>query len=98
MCNILDCKSSFYTPLLQCYRMDVRTGEEIPVIGAKMSNPNFNLLQNILYVSDKQEAFPVMMQVPGSTSTRDFPFAGVPTCIVTPKGLLLKQVMMMAEN
>lgn len=97
MCNILDCKSSFYTPLLQCYRVDVRTGEEIPVIGAKMSNPNFNLLQNILYVSDKQEAFPVMMQVPGSTSTRDFPFAGVPTCIVAPEGILLKQVMM-AEN
>ena len=92
MYAILDCKSSSYTPLLQCYRVDVRTGKEIPIVGAKIPNPKFYLLQNILYVSDKQEAFPVMMQVPGATGTRDFPFAGVPTCIVAPDGLLLKRL------
>ena len=90
MRNILDCKSSSYTPLLQCYRVDLRTGEEIPIVDAKIPNPNFHLLQNILYVSDKQEAFPVTMQVPGATGTRDFPFVGVPTCIVAPNGILLK--------
>ena len=90
MHNILDCKSSSNTPLLQCYRVDVRTGEEIPIVDAKIPNLIFHLLQNILYVSDKQEAFPVIMQVPGATGTRDFPFAGVPTCIVAPEGILLK--------
>ena len=93
MHNILDCKSSSNTPLLYCYRVDVRTGEEIPIVNAKIPNLNFHLLQNILYVSDKQGAFPVMMQVPGATGTHDFPFAGVPTCIVAPDGILLKQGM-----
>ena len=93
MRNISDCKSSSYTPLLQCYRVDVHTGKEIPIVDAKIPNPNFHLLQNILYVSDKQEAFPVMMQVPGASDTRDFPFAGVPTCIVAPSGILLKRGM-----
>ena len=79
--------------MLQCYWVNVRTGEEIPIADARMLNPNFDLLQNILYVSDKQESFPVMMQVPGATGTRDFPFAGVPTCIIAPDGILLKQGM-----
>ena len=90
--NITEKESAHYVQLPQCYRVDVRTGEEIPMVGAKMLNPNFHLLQNILYVSDKQTAFPVMMQVSGASGTRDFPFAGVPTCIVAPDGLLLKRV------
>lgn len=79
--------------LMQCYLVNVHTGEEIPVVNARMLSPNFDLLQNILYVSDKQEAFPIMMRVPGATGTRDFPFAGVPTCIVAPNVILLKQGM-----
>ena len=82
--------SDYVQQLLHCYRVDVRTGEETPIVDAKIPNLNFHLLQNILYVSDKQVAFPVMMQVPGATGTRDFPFAGVPTCIVAPEGILLK--------
>ena len=89
--NIMRSKS--YMQMLQCYWVNVRTGEEIPIADARMLNPNFDLLQNILYVSDKQESFPVMMQVPGATGTRDFPFAGVPTCIIAPDGILLKQGM-----
>ena len=87
--NILDKQSSDYVQLLQCYRVDVRTGKEFPITDAKMPKPNFYLLENILYVSDKQADFPVMMQVPGAAGTRDFPFAGVPTCIIAPDGLLL---------
>ena len=89
--NIMRSKS--YMQMLQCYWVNVRTGEEIPIADARMLNPNFDLLQNILYVSDKQESFPVMMQVSGATGTRDFPFAGVPTCIIAPDGILLKQGM-----
>ena len=96
--NIIGKGSAHYVKVLQCYCVDVRTGEEIPMTGARMLNPNFQHLQNILYVSDKQEAFPVMMQVPGATGTRDFPFAGVPTCIVAPDGLLLKQAVMVVED
>lgn len=92
MQNIMDKESAHYVQLLQCYRVDVRTGEEIPMVGAKMLNPNFHLLNNILYVSDKQTAFPVVMKVPGASGSRDFPFAGVPTCIVAPDGVLLKWV------
>ncbi len=90
--NIMDKKTSDYVPLLQCYRVDVRTGKEIPILDAKIPSPNFYLLENILYVSDKQAAFPVMMQVPGATGTRDFPFAGVPTCIVAPDAMVIKSV------
>ena len=93
MQNVIKYKSAPYIRLMQCYLVNVHTGEEIPVVYARMLNPNFDLLQNILYVSDKQGAFPVMMQVPGATGTRDFPFAGVPTCIVAPNGILLKQGM-----
>lgn len=91
--NIMKIKSAPYMQMLQCYWVNVRTGEEIPIADARMLNPNFDLLQNILYVSDNQESFPVMMQVPGATGTRDFPFAGVPTCIIAPDGILLKQGM-----
>ena len=91
--NVIKSKSAPYMQLMQCYLVNVRTGEEIPIVDARMLNPNFDLLQNILYVSDKQGAFPIMMQVPGATGSRDFPFAGVPTCIVAPEGILLKQGM-----
>lgn len=94
MLNIIDKVSTHDVQVLQCYRVDVRTGKEIPIIDAKMPTPNFYLLENILYVSDKQAAFPVMMQVPGASGTRDFPFAGVPTCIVAPDGLLLKSAFL----
>ena len=93
MQNVIKGKSASYMRLMQCYLVNVRTGEEIPIVDARMMNPNVHLLKNILYVSDKQTAFPVMMQVPGASGTRDFPFAGVPTCIVAPDGLLLKQGM-----
>ena len=91
--NILEGESSSNMPLLQLYRVHVSTGKEIPIMGANMVSPDFQLLQNILYVSDKQTAFPVMMRVPGASGSRDFPFAGVPTCIVAPEGILLKQGM-----
>ena len=94
MQNIMDKKSSDHVQLLQCYRVDVRTGKEFPITDAKMPSPNFYLLENILYVSDKQTAFPVMMQVPGASGSRDFPFSGVPTCIVAPDGLLLKSAFL----
>ena len=92
MQNIIDKESAHYVQLLQCYRVDVRTGEEVPMVGAKMLNSNFHLLKNILYVSDKQSAFSIMMKVSGASGSRDFPFAGVPTCIVAPDGILLKRV------
>ena len=94
MQNIMDKKSSDYVQLLQCYRVDVRTKEEVPIVSTKMPNPNFYQLENILYVSNKQAAFPVMMQVPGASGSRDFPFAGVPTCIVAPDGILLKSAFL----
>lgn len=93
MRNVIKGKSAPYMQLMQCYLVNVHTGEEIPIVDARMLSPNFDLLQNILYVSDKQEAFPIMMRVPGATGTRDFPFAGVPTCIVAPNVILLKQGM-----
>lgn len=90
--NILDKQSSDYVQLLQCYRVDVRTGKEFPITDAKMPTPNFYLLEKILFVSDKQADFPVMMQVPGATGSRNFPFAGVPSCIVAPNGIVIKSV------
>lgn len=94
MQNIMDKRSSDYVPLLQCYRVDVRTGKEVPVTGASMSNFNFSTLNNILAVSNRKAAFPVMMKVNGASGSRDFPFAGVPTCIVAPDGLLLKSAFL----
>ena len=85
---------SYNITLLQLYRVDVRTGKEVPVIGASMSNFNFPMLDNILAVSNRNAAFPVMMKVNGASGSRDFPFAGVPTCIVAPDGLLLKSAFL----
>ncbi len=77
--------------LWQLYRVDVRTGRETPVIGATSVPFHFSMLEDILCVSDMDVAFPLMTAVAGAAGTRDFPFAGVPTCIVAPKGLLLKR-------
>ena len=74
--------------------MDVRTGEEVPLLGGWKFPYTFLYLDDILYVSDAQAAFPIMMQVPGAKGSRDFPFAGVPTCIVAPDGILFKSVFM----
>ena len=93
MQNILERESPYYADLLQLYRVDVRTGKETPVIGGKKLIFSFPILKNILYVSDKQTAFPVMIQVPGASGSRDFPFAGVPACIVAPNGILVKGML-----
>lgn len=93
MQNILQRKSPYYADLLQLYRVDVRTGKETPVIGGKKLIFSFPILKSIQYVSDKQTAFPVMIQVPGATGSRDFPFAGVPACIVAPDGILVKGML-----
>ena len=82
------------TKLLQLYRVDVHTGKEIPVTGASINGFNFYMLDNIVAVSNQNTAFPVMMKVNGTSGTRDFPFAGVPTCIVAPDGLLLKSAFL----
>jgi len=78
--------------LLQLYRVDVRTGQEVPLIDCIHLPYTIRHLQGILYVSDTQVSFPVMMRVSGATGTRDFPFSGIPTCIVAPKSILLKQL------
>ena len=80
------------TELLQLYCVDVRTGKEVPVIGASINRFNFFMLENILAVSNSKAAYPVMMEVGGASGSRDFPFAGVPTCIVAPDGLLLRSL------
>ena len=80
--------------LLQLYRVDVRTGKEVPVTGSSIGRFNFSMLDNILAVSNRNAAFPVMMKVNGASGSRDFPFAGVPTCIVAPDGLLLKSAFL----
>ena len=78
--------------ILQLYRVDVRTGKETPVSNGCMDYCNFFMLNQIVAVSKENSAYPVMMQVPGAKGTRDFPFAGVPTCIVAPDGILFKSV------
>ena len=83
---------SYNITLLQLYRVDVRTGKEVPVTGATIGRFNFSMLNNILAVSNRKAAFPVMMKVNGASGSRDFPFAGVPTCIVAPDGILLNRV------
>ena len=93
MQHVLQRKSPYYADLLQLYRVDVRTGKETPVIGGKKLIFSFPILKSIQYVSDKQTAFPVMIQVPGATGSRDFPFAGVPACIVAPDGILVKGML-----
>lgn len=82
------------TPVLQLYRVDVRTGKETPVSNGCMDNCNFFLLNQIVAVSKENSAYPVMVEVPGTSGSRDFPFAGVPTCIVAPDGILLKSAFL----
>ena len=82
------------TPVLELYRVDVRTGKETPVPNGRLDYCNFFLLNQIMVASKESAAYPVMMKVPGTIGSRDFPFAGVPTCIVAPHGLLLKEIML----
>lgn len=82
------------TPVLQLYRVDVRTGKETPVSNGYMDNCNFFLLNQIIAASKENSACPVMVKVPGTSGSRDFPFAGVPTCIVAPDGILLKSAFL----
>jgi predicted Zn-dependent protease len=91
--NVQDPISQYTVDLLQLYRVDVRTGQEVPILGCTHLPYTILHLQDILYVSDTQAAFPVMMKVPGAKGTRDFPFAGVPTCIVAPDGILLDRMI-----
>ena len=93
MQNIIG-RTTPYLPLLQLYRVNVRTGEEIPVTDAALMSSYFNfcMLDDIQAVSNHKVAYPVMTKVKGTTGSRDFPFAGVPTCIVAPDGILLKSV------
>ena len=78
------------TPILQLYRVDVRTGEETPVAGANLLSCNFFILNQIATAAKENAACPVMVGVPGVSGSRDFPFAGVPTCVVAPSALLLR--------
>ncbi len=87
-------RRSHYIQLLRLYQVDVRTGKEVPVSGALMTGFHFFLLEDILAVSNQQTSYPVMMNVSGAKGSRDFPFAGVPTCIVAPDGILLKSVFL----
>ena len=93
MQNII-CRNNPNLPLLQLYRVDVRTGEEIPVTDAYLMSSYFHffMLNDIQAVSKQKVAYPVMTKVKGVSGTRDFPFAGVPTCIVAPDGILLNRV------
>lgn len=91
--NIPNLSDNGGMPVLELYRVDVRTGKETPIPNGSLDYCNFFLLNQIIVVSKENAAYPVMMQVPGATGTRDFPFAGVPTCIVAPNVILLKQGM-----
>ncbi len=92
--NIPSLSANKGTSVLQLYRVDVRTGKETPVSNGCMDYCNFFLLNQIIAVSKENSAYPVMMQVLGTKGSRDFPFAGVPTCIVAPDGILFKSVFM----
>ncbi|MBO7647812.1 MAG: hypothetical protein J6S48_00475, partial [Bacteroidales bacterium] len=76
------------------YRVDVRTGEEIPVTDVSLMSSYFHffMLYDIQAVSNHKVAYPVMSKVKGTVGSRDFPFAGVPTCIVAPDGILMNKV------
>lgn len=95
MQNIIS-RETPYLPLLKLYRVDVRTGEEIPVTDASLTSSYFHffMLSDIQAVSNHKVAYPVMTKVKGTAGSRDFPFAGVPTCIVAPDGLLLKSAFL----
>lgn len=92
--NVVNPSESKGTPILQLYRVDVRTGKETPVTGANLSSCNFFVLNYITAASKENTAYPVMVDVRGVAGSRDFPFAGVPTCIVAPDGLLLKSAFL----
>lgn len=93
MQNIIG-RTTPYLLLLQLYRVDVRTGEENPVTDATLIRFHFFQLDEIQAVSNRKAAYPVMMNVEGTSGSRDFPFAGVPTCIVAPDGILLKSAFL----
>lgn len=88
--NVL-CNDSQRTEILQLYRVDVQNGKEVPVIGGMIVDGNFGMLQDLVAASNTRTAYPIMMRVNGASISRDFPFAGVPTCIVAPDGMLLKR-------
>jgi len=90
--NVMTYSEGNEVPILQLCRVDVRTGKETPVADASLAFCNFSVLNQIIVASKENAAYPVMVSVRGATGTRDFPFAGVPTCIVSPDGLLLKQI------
>lgn len=92
--NIVNPSESKGTPVLQLYRVDVRTGKETPVTSANLSSCNFFVLNHITAASKENTAYPVMVDVRGVAGSRDFPFAGVPTCIVAPDGLLLESAFL----
>ncbi len=92
--NIVDYSGTQGTPILQLYREDVRSGQETPVTDANLSSCNFFVLNQITAASKENAAYPVMVGVPGTSGSRDFPFAGVPTCIVAPKGILLQHTFL----
>lgn len=88
--NVLD-NNLQRTEILQLYRVDVQNGKEVPVIGGFVVDAHFGMLQDLVAASNTSMAYPLMMRVNGATGSRDFPFAGVPTCIVAPDGMLLKR-------
>lgn len=92
--NIPSLSDNGGTSVLQLYRVDVRTGKETPVSNGYMDNCNFFLLNQIIAASKENSACPVMVKVPGTSGSRDFPFAGVPTCIVAPDGILMKSAFL----
>jgi predicted Zn-dependent protease len=77
--------------ILQLYRVDIQNGKEVPVIGGMIVDGNFGMLQDLVATSNTRTAYPIMTRVNGTTTSRDFPFAGVPTCIVAPDGMLLRR-------
>ena len=92
--TVVDFPRAQGTPILQLYRVDVRSGQETPVTDANLSSCNFFVLNQITAASKENAAYPVMVGVPGTSGSRDFPFAGVPTCIVAPKGILLQHTFL----
>lgn len=88
--NVLN-KKSQCTEILQLYRVDVQNGKEVPITGGMIVDGNFGMLQDLVAASNTRTAFPIMMRVNGAIGSRDFPFAGVPTCIIAPDGMLLKR-------
>ena len=92
--NITELSNKRGTPVLQLYRVDVHTGKETPIPNGCMDNSNLFILNKITTVSKENSAYPALMNVPGTSGSRDFPFAGVPTCIVAPDGILLKSAFL----